>query len=259
MRCFNDYLTSSIGTCSSIAGAMARAYLIARNNITGVTISDAVNVSFVVSDPTDIIPVYIDMDMPYKLGVAATRNEYGLTKVDKTVEIFIAENTPLTQKQVIQLHNDGYVLIIMDNNGQTIGVGIERGLRFVSSSQEISSTETHGGIVVTMSETAVNHPMLFCGDVDIVPVTGLSVDATSVALIGVGDTDVVNATVLPDGITPATVQTLIVGTGNAAVATATVLSGVVTITSVGVGITTVTVRTIDGNYKAEIIVTVTNA
>ena len=127
----------------------------------------------------------------------------------------------------------GYVLVIMDNNGQTIGVGIERGLRFVSSSQEISSTETHGGIVVTMTETAVNHPMLFCGDIDIVPVTGLSVDATSVALIGVGDSDVVNATVLPDGLTPATVQTLIVGTGNAAVATATALAGVVTITSVG--------------------------
>ena len=37
MRCFNDYLTSSIGACSSIAGAMAQAYLIPRDQLTDIT------------------------------------------------------------------------------------------------------------------------------------------------------------------------------------------------------------------------------
>lgn len=259
MICFNDYLTSNVGGCASVSGALARAYLMPRSNIDYSIYHSDTEIDFTTKDiltgSGSVIPCFMDMDMPYKLAGETTRNDYGLTKTNKTIELFFAENTALTQKQILQLHNDEFVLIIFDNNSQRIIIGYERGLRFVSSSQEFSSTETHGGIVVTMTETNVNKPMLFVNYWDVVPVTGIWLWDDSI-LIPFGDFYDISYGVTPTGLASIT-GVYAIAENPAIVSIVDDNAGTLSIAGEAAGITNVKVFSKDGNYKAEITVTVT--
>jgi len=158
-RCFNDYLNTAIGSdCPPIIAIENEGWLMLRSEITGRTITDA-ECDFT---PTGtIIEVRVPGDLPYKPKVDGTRTEFGLQKFDKTVEFFFIENSPLTVKQIQQLINEKWVLVLKDFSGQYMVFGLETGLRFATSSQELSSLETHGGVLVTMKEIGCNVPMMF--------------------------------------------------------------------------------------------------
>ena len=256
MRCFGDILNSAINsTCiNQTPNFEARGYLIPATNLSWTNKYDAVMQDFTIADPADIIPVFMQMDMPYKLAAEWTKNENGIVSGDKTVELFIAKNTPLSTKQVMQLNNGSYILLMFDQSGQNILVGADRGLRLTASLQEISSTETHGGIVITMTETAAIRPQVFSNYTDIIPVTGVGFDGSSVSVVE-------GATVVVDyGFTPttATIKSVVAMSMNTQIATVTDdETGQLTIHGEGVGSTTVVVYSVDGNFKAEITVIVT--
>ena len=158
-RCLNDYLNTAIGSdCPPIIAIENEGWLMLRSEITGRTITDA-ECDFT---PTGtIIKVRVPGDLPYKPKVDGTRTEFGLQKFDKTVEFFFIENSPLTVKQIQQLINEKWVLALKDFSGQYMVFGLETGLKFFESSQELSSLETHGGVLVTMKEIGCNVPMMF--------------------------------------------------------------------------------------------------
>ena len=158
-RCLNDYLNTAIGSdCPPIIAIENEGWLMLRSEITGRTITDA-ECDFT---PTGtIIEVRVPGDLPYKPKVDGTRTEFGLQKFDKTVEFFFIENSPLTVKQIQQLINEKWVLALKDFSGQYMVFGLETGLKFFESSQELSSLETHGGVLVTMKEIGCNVPMMF--------------------------------------------------------------------------------------------------
>ena len=158
-RCFNDYLNTAIGSdCPPIIAIENEGWLMLRSEITGRTITDA-ECDFT---PTGtIINVRVPGDLPYKPKVDGIRTEFGLQKFDKTVEFFFIENSPLTVKQIQQIINEKWVLVLKDFSGQYMVFGLETGLRFATSSQELSSLETHGGVLVTMTEIGCNVPMMF--------------------------------------------------------------------------------------------------
>jgi len=259
MICFNSYLASNIGDgCSAQAlNFEARGYLIPTTAISGIVKYDVVMQDFDIADPTDIIPVFMSMDLPYRLTSEFTKKEMGFTSGDKTVELFIAPNTPLSHKQVMQLNNGAYILAMYDADGQIILVGADRGLRLTSSSQTISSVETHGGIMVTMTEAEAVRPQVFGGDIDIIPITGFTVDDYNVSGVAGGALILITAGFLP---IDATIQGLNYKSLNPAVATVDYdNAGQLEIQPVAEGVTTVVVYTVDGNFKAEIRVTVTPA
>lgn len=256
MRCFGDILNSAINsTCINQAPNFeARGYLIPATNLSWTNKYDTVMQDFTITDPADIIPVFMQMDMPYKLAAEWTKNENGIVSGDKTVELFIAKNTPLSAKQVMQLNNGSYILLMFDQSGQNILVGADRGLRLTASSQEISSTETHGGIVITMTETAAIRPQVFSNYTDIVPVRGIGLDGTSVTIDDGGEA------VVDYGFTPttATIKSVVAVSMNTQVATISDDgAGQLIIQGEAVGSTTIVVYSVDGNFKAEITVTVT--
>lgn len=256
MRCFGDILNSAINsTCNNQTPHFdGRGYLIPRLAISAVTKYETVMQDFEIADPTDIIPVFMEMDMPYKLAAEWTKNENGIVSGDKTVELFIANNTPLTSKQVMQLNNDSYILAMYDYSGQIILVGADRGLRLTASSQGISSVETHGGFVLTMTETAAIRPQVFSQNVDIIPVTGISLDGASVTIAD-GATITVDYGFVPTTPTIRTVNAISLNT-----LIATVIDdgeGQLLIHGEGAGVTTVQCYSVDGNFKAEITVIVT--
>ena len=256
MRCFGDILNSAINsTCSNQTPIFeARGYLIPSTNLSWTNKYDTVMQDFTIADPADIIPVFMQMDMPYKLAAEWTKNENGIVSGDKTVELFIAKNTPLSAKQVMQLNNGSYILLMFDQSGQNILVGADRGLRLTASSQGISSAETHGGLVITMTETAAIRPQVFSNYTDIVPVTGVGLDGASVSVVD-------GATVTVDyGFTPttATIKTVVPISMNTQVATvADDGEGQLIIQGENPGTTTIQVYSVDGNFKAEITVIVT--
>lgn len=269
MICFTDFINSNIGGCTGIAGASRRAYLMPRSNFNYKIYSGDASVNFNILSAADVIPCFVNTNMPYALQVETTLNERGLQKSDKTIEIFFSDNTTLSQKQILQLQRNSWVLIFsvgnmpvmyggFDNDGQRVIVGYERGLRFVSSSQEFSSTETHGGIVVTMQEIAANKPMIFVNFMDINPVTGVIVSDSGPITIEVGnpyDIDYELTTSLGGA---ATVPGITVFSENPVIADVTDdLSGTITISGLQAGTTSVKLLTKDGNFSKQIQVTVT--
>ena len=162
MNCFEEYLNTNIGGCPvSLVGMQANSYLMLRKYILNKTITDA-ECDFDFS-PGNRIPVFVPGDLPYMPTSDGTMGKY-LAKYDKKVEFFFVENTALSQVQIKQLEKESWVWIGKDNNGQTLVFGLEGGLKFVSASQELWSTDTHGGIMVTMQESQVNTPLLFAND-----------------------------------------------------------------------------------------------
>lgn len=255
MRCFNDILSSTInGTCNNKTPFFdSRGYLIPVPAITNRTQGDYVIENFEIPDPSDIIPVFMEMDMPYKLGAEFTKNDFGIVSGDKTVELFIAKNTPLSAKQVMQLNNGAYILAMYDQSKQIILVGADRGLRLTATSQEISSAETHGGIVVTMTEVAAMRPQVFSNDIDIIQVLGVELSDYTIS-IPVGSFADVTYGFIP---VSATIRAINVVSMNTGIATVVDAFGDVTITGINAGTTTVVVYSVDGNFKAEVTVTVT--
>lgn len=256
MRCFGDILNSAVNnTCNNQTPHFdARGYLIPRLSISEVAKYDTVMQDFKIADPTDIIPVFMEMDMPYKLAAEWTKNENGIVSGDKTVELFIAKNTPLTSKQVMQLNNDSYILAMYDYSGQIILVGADRGLRLTASSQGISSAETHGGFVLTMTEAAAIRAQVFSNDIDIIPVEAITLDSSTVT-VNVGATATVDYGFIP---ITATIQKVNAVSLNTKIATVTDDgTGQLSIYGVSAGKTTTQCYSSDGNFKAEITVIVT--
>ena len=256
MRCFGDILNSAINsTCSNqTPNFEARGYLIPSTNLSFTHKYDTVMQDFTIADPADIVPVFMQMDMPYKLAAEWTKNENGIVSGDKTVELFIAKNTPLSAKQVMQLNNGSYILAMYDQSGQIILVGADRGLRLTASSQEISSAETHGGLVITMTETAAIRPQVFSNDIDIVPVTGMGLSGSSVSVAD-GATMAIDYVFTP---ITATIKTVVAISMNTQIATVEDDgTGQIVIQGENPGTTTIQVYSVDGNFKAEIMVNVT--
>lgn len=161
MNCFEEYLNTNIGGCPvSVVGMQANSYLTLRKDIQNKTITDAECCFFIGGG---VIPVFVPGDLPYMPTSDGTMGKY-LAKYDKKVEFFFVENTALSQVQIKQLEKESWVWVGKDNNGQTLVFGLEGGLKFVSASQELWSTDTHGGIMVTMQESQVNTPLLFAND-----------------------------------------------------------------------------------------------
>jgi uncharacterized protein YjdB len=108
--------------------------------------------------------------------------------------------------------------------------------------------------MVTMSEQAVNIPMVFAPFVSPVPVTGIGLDSDSVSL-PVGDDQTIDCATTPSNATVKTVYTVV---ENPFICTATWLEGVeqIEIVGLGAGTTIVNCFTLDGNYKASFTVTV---
>jgi len=112
-----------------------------------------------------LIPVYQPVsDLGYKPKAVGEKNSYGLMKFAKTIEVFLIANTELTQTQIMQLKDEDWVFIGKQKNGQNVVFGYERGLSLKTTSQDLNSTDTHGGILLTFDENAVNYPMLFTSD-----------------------------------------------------------------------------------------------
>lgn len=252
MICFNEFLNTNVGGCPTLAGIRAQGYLIPRSQVV-VTPPISQEQAFTVNAGDHIIPVWMDMDYAFKIAAEGTRNDYGLTKFNKTIELFLVENTALTQKQIAQLNNDFYVAVIFDLSGQAMTFGLERGLKFVSSSQDFNSTETHGGIVIIMTESAVNVPMVFANPSPIVPLLGVTSATTSVTFTSTATID--DYVFIP---ADATVKKLIVKSSDDNIFTATETGdGDITLTEEGAGTAILSVYSWDGNHKlADVTVTV---
>lgn len=254
MICFNDFLTTKIGGCPTSAGIRAQGYLIPRLQV-ATTPPIKQEQAFTVYSNNHIIPVWMDMDYAFKIAAEGTRNDYGLTKFNKTIELFLVENTALTQKQIAQLQNDFYVAVIFDQSGQAMTFGLERGLKFVSSSQDFNSTETHGGIVVIMTESAVNVPMVFANPSPIVPLLGVEGSVLNVS-VDIDETALIeDYTFIPSN---ATVETLVPVSSDESIFTCVEFSAsTIGITGVSAGQAVLSVYSLDGNHKlADVTVTV---
>jgi hypothetical protein len=205
--------------------------------------------AFTVAASSDIIPVWMDFDTAYNISAEVTSSQYVSGKTNKTIELFLVENTALTQKQVFQLTNDFYVAVVLDRNNRALAFGLERGLKFVSSSQELTSTETHGGILVTMAESFVNVPMVFASPNPIVPLEGVTSITIGVE-VAVGATALIeDYTFIPSD---ASVQTIVPVSSDELIFTCEETGqGTLTVTGVSVGQSTLTVYSLDGNYKIQ--------
>lgn len=161
MRCFNETISSNIAnSCPTYSKPEKNAYLILRSNIMVMTRPLSEEVDPLLISGT-AIPVYCPAQLPYKPKSDGTRNAEGLTRYNKSVQFVILENTPLTELQVQQIQKEGWVLLVQDTSGQTMVFGLERGMYFKDASRDFNSTETYGGMSITMEETAVIEPMCF--------------------------------------------------------------------------------------------------
>lgn len=158
MICYTDKLDTVINTgCPTTFGMERNGYLCLRSEINPKTETDLV-VSFV---PRFIIPVYQPSENAYKPKSEGEKNAYGLTKFQKSIEVFLVANTQLSQEQIMSLKDDDWVAVLKQRDETIIVFGFERGLRLKTTSQDLNSTETHGGILLTFDENQVNSPMLF--------------------------------------------------------------------------------------------------
>jgi len=176
MKCFNDFLNTPIGqSCPELVGMRPNAVIYPRTGVASWNINtDNTIVTITFKEGVEPIGVFMPEQLPYKPTVEGTKNDFGLTKFTKKVTFFFVENTHLSHEQIISLQNDGYVLVAVDNVGRSLVFGLEAGLRFLTSSQDFNSTDTHGGIVVEMQEANCNYSMLFTTANAIVPLVGLS-------------------------------------------------------------------------------------
>jgi len=158
MRCFSDLLSANIAGCPSIVGYEANAIIFKRSDVVNRIYTDNVVEFNLVGLP---LPVYVPGDLPFKPSVEGSMNANGLQKFNKKLTFFIVENSPLSQQQVMELENEAYVCLLRTAEGRIEVYGMEAGLRFQSSSQELSSVETHGGISVEMAENNCNYSMVF--------------------------------------------------------------------------------------------------
>lgn len=158
MICYTDKLDSAINTsCPTTFGMERNAYLCLRSEINPKTETDLV-VDFV---PRFMIPIYQPSENAYKPKSDGERNAYGLNKFQKSIEVFLVANTALTQEQIMWLKDEDWVAVLKQIDGTYIVFGFERGLRLKTTSQDLNSTDTHGGILLTLDENQVNTPMLF--------------------------------------------------------------------------------------------------
>ena len=191
---FNASLNTNItNSCPQIVGVHENAYIVPRKSIQNKYLTDVECVFDIIDN---LISVFVPGDLPYKPTSSGKNLPRGIVKYDKTVEFFFLENTALTQKQILQLQNDSWVLVFKDNNEQNLVFGLESGLKFKSSSQEFSSTDTHGGIVVVMEELNVNVPMIFTTNAiyDLINyefVHGLTIGNTGVFVAQVNPTTII--------------------------------------------------------------------
>lgn len=163
MICYEDKLDSAINTgCSTPFGMEHNGYLTLRSALKNKSVTNY-TASFIPGDY--VIPVYQPIqDTSFKPKSEGEKNAYGLLKFGKSIEMFLIANTSLTQQQIMQLKDDEWVFVGKQIDGQNLVFGYERGLRLKTTSQELSSTETHGGILLTFEENAVNTPMLFTAE-----------------------------------------------------------------------------------------------
>ena len=158
MICYTDKLDSAINTgCPTTFGMERNGYLCLRSEINPKTETDLV-VDFV---PRFMIPIYQPSENAYKPKSDGERNAYGLNKFQKSIEVFLVANTALTQEQIMWLKDEDWVAVLKQIDGTYIVFGFERGLRLKTTSQDLNSTDTHGGILLTLDENQVNIPMLF--------------------------------------------------------------------------------------------------
>ena len=254
MICFNEFLNTNVGGCPTSAGIRAQGYLIPRSQVV-VAPPISQEQAFTINAGDHIIPVWMDMDYAFKIAAEGTRNDYGLTKFNKTIELFLVENTALTQKQIVQLQNDFYVAVIFDLSGQAMTFGLERGLKFVSSSQDFNSTDTHGGIVVIMTETAVNVPMVFAKPSPISPMLGISSATTSISVAPTSTVLIEDYTTIPAN--PTVIKLIPISSDESIFTAVEEGQNSIAITGVAEGVAILSVYTWDGNYKlADVTVTV---
>jgi len=161
MICPEDKLDSAINTdCPTTFGMERVGFLCLRSEINPKSESGYI-VDFV---PRLMIPIYQPSENPFAPKSDGEKNAYGLTKFSKSIEVFIIQNTALTQKQILQLRNEDWVAVLTQRDGQNIVFGFERGLVLKTTAQELMSTDTHGGILLTFDENYTNTPMLFAND-----------------------------------------------------------------------------------------------
>lgn len=246
MICFNEFLNTNIGGCPTSVGIRSQGYLIPRSQI-NVTPPITQEHTFTVSDNSFVIPVWMDMDYAFKIAAEGTRNDYGLTKFNKTIELFLVENTALTQKQIVQLQNDFYVAVIFDQQGQAMVFGLERGLKFVSSSQDFNSTDTHGGIVVVMTESNVNVPMVFANPSPIIPMIGITSETTSISVAPMATALIEDYTTIPES--PTVTKLIPISSDESIFTVEEAGLNSIAITGVAEGTAILSVYTWDGNHK----------
>ena len=158
MICYTDKLDTAINTgCPTTFGMERNGYLCLRCDINPKTESGLV-VDFV---PRFMIPIYQPSENAYKPKSEGEKNAYGLTKFQKSIEVFLIANTELSQEQIMWLKDEDWVAVLKQRDETVIVFGFERGLRLKTTSQDLNSTETHGGILLTFDENQVNSPMLF--------------------------------------------------------------------------------------------------
>jgi len=163
MICSEDKLNTAINAgCPTVSGLEHNGFLCLRSEI----IQKAVTAGYIATFyPSFLISVaQPPTDNAFKPKADGERNSYGLTKFTNGIEVFIIANTSLTQQQILQLKDEDWVFIGRQFDGKNIVVGLERGLRLKTTSQELNSTDTHGGILLTFEETLVNTPMAFLED-----------------------------------------------------------------------------------------------
>jgi len=202
MICPEDKLDSAINTgCSTPFGMEHNGYLTLRSGLVGKSITD-LSATFYPLEA--LIPVYQPVsDLGYKPKADGEKNPYGLLKFAKTIEVFLIANTELTQTQIMQLKDEDWVFVGKQKDGQNVVFGYERGLRLKTTSQDLNSMDTHGGVLLTFDENAVNYPMLFTSDliynfINFENVVGLSIPATGKVYLEV-DSDKTCYVVLPNG------------------------------------------------------------
>lgn len=135
-------------------------------DIVKATIGDDGYATIEITDPSfDLITnIGQRMDNPFNARVESSRNKYGIVKYQKRVDILFLNSSPVSELQIKQLEAGKYVLLtnaIKDAGRVTMAFGLETGLSFEVSSEDHGSTDTHGGIIVTMLERDCNIPMVF--------------------------------------------------------------------------------------------------
>jgi len=163
MICSEDKLNTAINAgCPTVSGLEHNGFLCLRSEIIQKSVTAGYIATFY---PSFLISVaQPPTDNVFKPKADGERNSYGLMKFTNGIEVFIIANTSLSQQQILQLKDEDWIFIGRQYDGQNIVVGLERGLKLKTTSQELNSTDTHGGILLTFEENHVNTPLAFIED-----------------------------------------------------------------------------------------------